>query len=161
MVAVEEVEAVVFEVEEEVILVEEIIVEVVVIFEVEEEWIEAAEVDPGKIYNLSFSLLNLKLCKEKKLCYFRGGSGRGGPGGRGFGDRGNRGSGRGGGGPSKRGGGPPGSSGPSKRPRFDQPSSQPANGYATQPPRYLVVLINLNRFHVIKIKNFIIKKFMI
>lgn len=161
MVAVEEVEAVVFEVEEEVILVEEIIVEVVVIFEVEEEWIEAAEVDLGKIYNLSFSLLNLKLCKEKKLCYFRGGSGRGGPGGRGFGDRGNRGSGRGGGGPSKRGGGPPGSSGPSKRPRFDQPSSQPANGYATQPPRYLVVLINLNRFHVIKIKNFIIKKFMI
>lgn len=117
--------------------------------------------DLGKIYNLSFSLLNLKLCKEKKLCYFRGGSGRGGPGGRGFGDRGNRGSGRGGGGPSKRGGGPPGSSGPSKRPRFDQPSSQPANGYATQPPRYLVVLINLNRFHVIKIKNFIIKKFMI
>ncbi|KZC14452.1 hypothetical protein WN55_06912 [Dufourea novaeangliae] len=63
----------------------------------------------------------------------RGGSGRGGPGGRGgFGDRGSRGGG-GRGGPSKRGGGPPGSSGPSKRPRFDQPSSQPANGYATQP----------------------------
>lgn len=53
MVAVEEVEVVVFEVEEEVILVEETIVEVVVIFEVEEEWIEAAEGDLGKIYNLS------------------------------------------------------------------------------------------------------------
>lgn len=48
MVAVEEVEVVVFEVEEEVILVEETIVEVVVIFEVEEEWIEAAEGDLGE-----------------------------------------------------------------------------------------------------------------
>lgn len=63
VVAVEEVEAVVFEVEEEVILVEETIVEVIVIFEVEEEWIEAAEEDLGKIYNLF--LLNLKLYKEK------------------------------------------------------------------------------------------------
>lgn len=56
MVAVEEVEVVVFEVEEEVILVEETIVEVVVIFEVEEEWIEAAEGDLGKICNLSLSI---------------------------------------------------------------------------------------------------------
>ncbi|XP_012230333.1 PE-PGRS family protein PE_PGRS16 isoform X1 [Linepithema humile] len=63
----------------------------------------------------------------------RGGSGRGGPSrGGGFGDRGLRGPlGSGRGGPTKR-GGPPSSSGPSKRPRFDQPSSQPSNGYATQ-----------------------------
>ena len=64
---------------------------------------------------------------------FRGGSSRGGPSRGGF-DRG-RGTGGGRGGPTKRGGGPPSSSGPSKRPRFDQPSSQPSNGYATQPPR--------------------------
>jgi len=65
---------------------------------------------------------------------FRGGSSRGGPSRGGF-DRGGRGTGGGRGGPTKRGGGPPSSSGPSKRPRFDQPSSQPSNGYATQPPR--------------------------
>jgi len=68
-------------------------------------------------------------------CYFRG-SGRGGPSrGGGFSDRGGRGIGGGRGGPTKRGGGPPSSSGPSKRPRFDQPSSQSSNGYATQSSR--------------------------
>lgn len=66
---------------------------------------------------------------------FRGSS-RGGPGGRvgGFVDRGGRGMGGGRGGPTKR-GVPPSGSGPSKRPRFDQSSSQPSNGYATQPPK--------------------------
>lgn len=68
---------------------------------------------------------------------YRGGASRGGPGGRGgFNDRG-RGMGGGRGGPTKRGGGPPSSNGPSKRPRFDQPSSQPSNGYATQPSKYV------------------------
>lgn len=69
---------------------------------------------------------------------YRGGSGRGGPGGRGgFSDRsGGRGMSGGRGGPTKR-GGPPSSSGPSKRPRFDQPSSQPSNGYATQSSRWV------------------------
>lgn len=74
----------------------------------------------------------------KCLYCFRGGSGRGGPSGRGgFNDRGGRGLGGSRGGPTKRGGGPPSSNGPSKRPRFDQPSSQPSNGYATQPPRLI------------------------
>lgn len=71
-----------------------------------------------------------------EMYYFRGGSGRGGPSrGGGFSDRGGRGLGGGRGGPTKRGGGPPNSSGPLKRPRFDQPSSQSSNGYATQAPR--------------------------
>ncbi|KAG5318880.1 MOS1T transposase, partial [Pseudoatta argentina] len=63
----------------------------------------------------------------------RGGSSRGGPSRGGF-DRGGRGTGGGRVSPTIRGGGPPSSSGPSKRRRFDQPSSQPSNGYATQPP---------------------------
>lgn len=50
VVVAEGVEAVVSEAEEEVILVEVIILEVVAV-SVDEEWIEAAEEDLGKIYN--------------------------------------------------------------------------------------------------------------
>lgn len=54
----------------------------------------------------------------------------------GFVDRGGRGAGSGRGvGPMKRGAGPPGAGGPPKRPRFEPPPPQPANGYAPQPPR--------------------------